>query len=78
MIHAQMAVYFAERMLSNAVSDRWQRGYECLRLDIPSRWRYVVNKAAQPFYPSAAHDKFFSICTAFGGYTEFGIAPMPE
>lgn len=29
----------------------------------------------QPFYPSAAHDKFFSICTAFGGYTEFGIAP---
>ena len=30
----------------------------------------------QPFYPSAAHDKFFSICTAFGGYTEFGIAPI--
>ena len=30
----------------------------------------------QPFYPSAAHDKFFSICTAFGGYTEFGIAPV--
>ena len=30
----------------------------------------------QPFYPSAAHDKFFSICTAFGGYTEFGIAPQ--
>ena len=30
----------------------------------------------QPFYPSAAHDKFFSICTAFGGYTEFGIAPL--
>ena len=29
----------------------------------------------QPFYPSAAHDKFFSICTAFSGYTEFGIAP---
>ena len=29
----------------------------------------------QPFYPSAAHDKFFSICTAFGGYTKFGIAP---
>ena len=29
----------------------------------------------QPFYPSAAHDKFFSICTAFGGYTEFGIVP---
>ena len=29
----------------------------------------------QPFYPSAAHDKFHSICTAFGGYTEFGIAP---
>ena len=28
----------------------------------------------QPFFPSAAHDKFFSICTAFGGYTEFGIA----
>ena len=28
----------------------------------------------QPFYPSAAHDKFFSICTAFSGYTEFGIA----
>lgn len=31
----------------------------------------------QPFYPSAAHDKFFSICTAFGGYTEFGIVPLP-
>ena len=30
----------------------------------------------QPFYPSAAHDKFFSIRTAFGGYTEFGIAPV--
>ena len=30
----------------------------------------------QPFYPSAAHDKFYSICTAFGGYTEFGIAPQ--
>ena len=30
----------------------------------------------QPFYPSAAHDKFFSICTAFGGYTKFGIAPV--
>ena len=30
----------------------------------------------QPFYPSAAHDKFFSICTAFGGYTKFGIAPL--
>lgn len=30
----------------------------------------------QPFYPSAAHDKFFSICTAFGGYTKFGIAPF--
>lgn len=30
----------------------------------------------QPFYPSAAHDKFFSICTAFGGYTEFGIVPQ--
>ena len=30
----------------------------------------------QPFYPSAAHDKFHSICTAFGGYTEFGIAPL--
>ena len=30
----------------------------------------------QPFYPSAAHDKFFSICTAFGGYTEFGIVPL--
>lgn len=30
----------------------------------------------QPFFPSAAHDKFFSICTAFGGYTKFGIAPM--
>lgn len=30
----------------------------------------------QPFYPSAAHDKFFSICTAFGGYTKFGIAPI--
>ncbi len=30
----------------------------------------------QPFYPSAAHDKFFSICTAFSGYTEFGIAPQ--
>ena len=30
----------------------------------------------QPFYPSAAHDKFFSICTAFGGYTEFGIVPV--
>ena len=30
----------------------------------------------QPFYPSAAHDKFFSICTAFGGYTKFGIAPQ--
>ena len=29
----------------------------------------------QPFYPSAAHDKFFSICTAFGGYTKFGIVP---
>ena len=29
----------------------------------------------QPFYPSAAHDKFFSICTAFGSYTKFGIAP---
>ena len=29
----------------------------------------------QPFFPSAAHDKFFSICTAFSGYTEFGIAP---
>ena len=29
----------------------------------------------QPFFPSAAHDKFFSICTAFGGYTKFGIAP---
>ena len=29
----------------------------------------------QPFYPSAAHDKFRSVCTAFGGYTEFGIAP---
>ena len=43
-------------------------------LDIPSRWRYVVNKAAAD-YPSAAHDKFHSICTAFGGYTEFGIVP---
>ena len=32
----------------------------------------------QPFYPSAAHDKFFSICTAFGGYTEFGIVPPVE
>ena len=32
----------------------------------------------QPFYPSAAHDKFFSICTAFSGYTEFGIAPQPD
>ena len=31
----------------------------------------------QPFYPSAAHDKFFSICTAFGGYTKFGIVPLP-
>lgn len=30
----------------------------------------------QPFYPSAAHDKFYSICTAFGGYTELGIAPL--
>ena len=30
----------------------------------------------QPFYPSAAHDKFHSICTAFGGYTEFGIVPL--
>ena len=30
----------------------------------------------QPFYPSAAHDKFYSICTAFGGYTKFGIAPI--
>ena len=30
----------------------------------------------QPFFPSAAHDKFFSICTAFGGYTEFGIVPF--
>ena len=30
----------------------------------------------QPFFPSAAHDKFFSICTAFGGYTKFGIAPL--
>ena len=29
----------------------------------------------QPFYPSAAHDKFHAICTAFGGYTKFGIAP---
>ena len=29
----------------------------------------------QPFYPSAAHDKFFSICTAFGGYTKFEIVP---
>ena len=29
----------------------------------------------RPFYPSAAHDKFLSICTAFGGYTEFGIVP---
>ena len=32
----------------------------------------------QPFYPSAAHDKFFSICTAFGGYTKFGIAPIHD
>ena len=32
----------------------------------------------QPFYPSAAHDKFFSICTAFGGYTEFGIVPQND
>lgn len=32
----------------------------------------------QPFYPSAAHDKFFSICTAFGGYTEFGIVPYEQ
>ena len=32
----------------------------------------------QPFYPSAAHDKFFSICTAFGGYTKFGIAPFKD
>ena len=32
----------------------------------------------QPFYPSAAHDKFFSICTVFGGYTKFGIAPAIE
>ena len=32
----------------------------------------------QPFYPSAAHDKFFSICTAFGGYTKFGIAPCDQ
>ena len=32
----------------------------------------------QPFYPSAAHDKFHSICTAFGGYTEYGIAPLFE
>ena len=31
----------------------------------------------QPFYPSAAHDKFYSICTTFGGYTEFWIAPNP-
>ena len=30
----------------------------------------------QPFYPSAAHDKFHAICTAFGGYTKFGIAPQ--
>ena len=30
----------------------------------------------QPFYPSAAHDKFFSICTVFGGYTKFGIVPL--
>ena len=29
----------------------------------------------QPFYPSAAHNKFHAICTAFGGYTKFGIAP---
>ena len=27
----------------------------------------------QPFYPSAAHDKFFSICTTFDLYTKFGI-----
>ena len=32
----------------------------------------------QPFYPSAAHDKFHAICTAFGGYTKFGIAPKPR
>ena len=25
--------------------------------------------------PSAAHNKFHAICTAFGGYTKFGIAP---
>ena len=25
--------------------------------------------------PSAAHNKFHAICTAFGGYTEFGIVP---
>ena len=28
----------------------------------------------QPFYPSAAHDKFRSICTTNDLYTEFGIA----
>ena len=29
----------------------------------------------QPFYPSAAHDEFRSICTLLRGYTEFGIVP---
>ena len=44
-------------------------------LDILSRWRYVVNKAAAVL-PVCRHDKFRSICTTFDLYTEFGIVPQ--
>ena len=64
--------------LSNTVPNRRRRDIDgFVALDIPSRRRYVANKAAVD-YPSVAHDKFRSVCTAFGGYTEFGIAPEPQ
>ena len=45
-------------------------------LPLTSRYTGVMLLARrQPVLPFAAHDKFFSICTAFGDYTEFGIVP---
>ena len=49
-------------------------GYDSFALTSPLAGVMLLTRR-QPFYPSAAHDKFFSICTAFGGYTKFGIAP---
>ena len=72
-IHAQIEVFFAERMPDRHYPTGMSTSATSLTSRLP---RVMLQTRRQPVLLPAAHHEFCSICTPNDLYTEFGIVPV--